>query len=435
VEILILSDPELAPTTHDGGDGCVYVSNRDEAADRLRERSPHAVGLDRRRVTDTLSDARWLRRRRNSLSVIAIVSPDQLTHTSDLLAAGVEEIVVRDQHDRGDLLERVELIQKRRARPARKEAPGALTSRSPAMRACLDLVSKAERSEATVLVLGETGTGKEVIARQLHTGSKRTEGPFVPINCAAFPETLLESELFGHERGAFTGAERARPGLFEAAAGGTLFLDEIGETSPSFQVKLLRALQEGVVRPLGSTREVKIDARIVAATNRDLEHEIETGHFRRDLFYRLNVFPIRVPPLRGRPEDIATLAREFFSRANAAHPEAPVRLTADAIRLLEAYAWPGNVRELENEVQRITAASSDEPVVTARMLSPTIRALSPGLPQEAGTEQLRATMARFEAWVLRGALERHAGRRIATARSLGITRECLYKKLKRYGMQ
>jgi transcriptional regulator with PAS, ATPase and Fis domain len=276
-----------------------------------------------------------------------------------------------------------------------------------------------------VLLQGETGTGKEVIARAIHAGGPRSAQPFVAINCAAFPETLLESELFGAERGAYTGATRSRPGHFEQAHGGTLFLDEIAETSLGFQAKLLRALQEGVVRPLGSARELRVDVRVISAANRDLGQCVESGSFRRDLYYRLNVFPISLPPLRARSEDILPLVRAALARHAAAG--APRDVAPDAARLLETYDWPGNVRELENEVARIAAIASGEREITGAMLSPHVRGASPALPSDADSETLRATMARFEAWVLRRALDRHGGRRIATARALGITRECLYK--------
>lgn len=301
------------------------------------------------------------------------------------------------------------------------------------MRACLERVEKAQRSEATVLLQGETGTGKDVLARMIHAGGRRAKGPFVAINCAAFPETLLESELFGYERGAFTGAHRSKRGHFEQANGGTLFLDEVGETSLGSQVKLLRVLQEGKVRPLGSNREHKVDARIVAASNRDLLHAVGTESFRRDLFYRLDVLPISLPPLRARVEDIVPLVQSFLARSG--RPHAPKTIAPDAARLLETYAWPGNVRELENEAARIVANANGEPEVTARMLSPQIQGMAPVLSPDIGSETLRETMARFEAWALHCALEKHGGRRIATARSLGVTRECLYKKLRRYGMQ
>jgi transcriptional regulator with PAS, ATPase and Fis domain len=365
--------------------------------------------------------------------VLAWVDSEQVARASDLFAAGVEEVMVRDASAPASALARLELLDRRRARPARPLGADGIVARSPAMRACLGLVEKAQRSDATVFLQGETGTGKEVLARLIHSGGRRSKGPFIGINCAAFPETLLESELFGYARGAFTGAHCSKRGHFEQADGGTLFLDEIGETSLDFQVKLLRALQESTVRPLGSTRETRIDVRIVAATNRDLLHAVETGAFRRDLFYRLNVFPISLPPLRARAEDIVPLVTHFL--AQHGDEGAPKTVSADAARLLEMHSWPGNVRELQNEVARILANVVCETEVTARMLSPHIRGIAPVLPSPSGSETLRETMARLEAWVLRDALETHAGRRIATARSLGITRECLYKKLKRYGLQ
>jgi Nif-specific regulatory protein len=217
------------------------------------------------------------------------------------------------------------------------------------------------------------------------------------------------------------------------ANGGTLFLDEIGETTLGFQVKLLRALQEGKVRPLGAGREQPVDARIIAATNRDLEAEVEAGRFRRDLFFRLNVFPISLPPLRSRSEDVVPLVLHFLERSRELTSLRGV--AADARHLLETYPWPGNVRELENEVARIVTHAESGAEVTARMLSPRLRGGAPDAPRPLASETLRQAVARFESWYLKQALERNQERRIATARELGITRECLYKKLRRYGMQ
>ena len=405
---------------------------REVAAERLRSPVLRAVCLDRSDVEAAISDANWLRRRRNRLPVVAIVDAAEVARAVELLSLGVEALVVRSDDAQAAVLERLAVLDGRADVPL-PQAAERVVARSTVMRACLEQVGKAQRTAATVLLQGETGTGKEVIARVIHEGGARRDGPFVAVNCAAFPETLLESELFGYEKGAFTGANRTKRGLFCEASSGTLFLDEIGETPPSFQVKLLRVLQEGVVRPLGATRERKVDVRIVAASNRDLAQEVETGGFRRDLFYRLNVFPVYLPPLRGRADDVVPLAERFL--AESGEPTAPRRVARDAARLLETYAWPGNVRELENEVSRIVASARGETEVTARMLSPEIQGLAGALPADPGAETLRETMARLEKWVLRRALERHAGRRIATARSLGITRECLYKKLKRYGMQ
>ncbi|NRA04018.1 MAG: sigma 54-interacting transcriptional regulator [Myxococcales bacterium] len=411
----------------------VHVTGRDGAAERLNQEEIWAICLDRADLEQTRADARWLRRRRNRLPVFAVVATAEIGRAVQLLTEGVEEIVMRGNETHARVVARL------RARscpgPEAGEIQGFehVVAESPAMRACRELVRKAQASDATVLLQGETGTGKELVARAIHLGSARSAHAFVPLNCAAFPETLLESELFGYLPGAFTGATRGKRGHFEEASLGTLFLDEIGDTSPSFQVKMLRALQEGRVRPLGSTRERPVDVRVIAATNCDLFSMIEAGSFRRDLYYRLHVFPIELPPLRGRIEDIVPLAEHFLLKQR--EPNTLRGIGPDAACLLETYAWPGNVRELENEIARLVANARGEPEVTARMLSETIQGLGPALPVDPGMESLRETMARFESWVLRRALERHAGRRIATARSLGITRECLYKKLRRYEMQ
>jgi len=430
--ILILADRAAVDPSAEPRPSSV-VADRETAAAALGESAYRVICLDRSPVEATLSDARWLRRRRNRLPVIAVVDTAEVERASELFACGVQEIVVRDASTHASLLARVDQLVRRRE-PARPlHAAAGIVARSASMRACLELVRKAQASDATALLLGETGTGKEVIARALHEGGRRARGPFVAINCAAFPETLLESELFGHDRGAFTGASRARPGHFVAANGGTLFLDEIGETTLGFQVKLLRVLQEGVVRALGAQRETRVDVRIVAATNRDLAHEVDRGRFRRDLYFRLNVFPISLPPLRSRTEDIVPLVLQFLAASGESTGLREV--AADARRLLETYAWPGNVRELENEVARIVTHAEGGAEITARMLSPQLRGIAPGLPRDAQSETLREAVSRFESWYLSRSLERNANRRVVTARELGITRECLYKKLRRYGLQ
>ena len=427
--ILVLSDAAAPPLA----EGFVCVAGREAASAQLGNGVRRAICLDREDLRDALSDARWLRRRRNRLPVVALVGSSEVVRATELLAVGVEEIVVRGSDAAARILARLDAIDRRRARRPAAPRSHHILARSPAMRACLELVEQACDSDAGVLLQGETGSGKEVIARAIHMGSRRARRPFVAINCAAFPETLLESELFGYQRGAFTGADRAKRGHFETAEGGTLFLDEIGETGAGFQVKLLRVLQERLVRPLGALRETPIDVRIIAASNRDLLQRVEAGRFRRDLYYRLHVLPIALPPLRARGEDVLPLAEQFLQ--DQAGADGPRRIAADAARLLETYPWPGNVRELENEIARAIAASRGEVEVTARSLSSELRAGRNALPPDAGTETLRETMARFESWVLVRALERHGDRRIVTARALGITRECLYKKLKRHGLQ
>jgi transcriptional regulator with PAS, ATPase and Fis domain len=313
-----------------------------------------------------------------------------------------------------------------------------LIARSPAMRDVITLIERASTSRATVLLTGETGTGKEVLARAIHEGGPRRRSPFVAVNCAAFPDTLLESELFGHTRGSFTGADRDKPGLFEAADGGTLFLDEIGETSPSLQAKLLRALQEREVRPLGGARSRKIDVRVVAATNRSLTAEVASSRFREDLFYRLAVFRIDVPPLRERRDDVLPLAEHFLRRHGEREEKRGCRLSREAADLLLAHGWPGNVRELENEMHRALAVAESGEAIDVRHLSDrlqeTLRPLHEIVKSD-GPETLRAQLGRLEAWLLRRALDAHNNRRAATARTLGITREGLYKKMRRFGIE
>jgi transcriptional regulator with PAS, ATPase and Fis domain len=306
---------------------------------------------------------------------------------------------------------------------------------SPQIAEVIELVGHASRSRVTVLLTGETGTGKELFAREVHDGGSNPKAPFVAVNCAAFPEALLESELFGHKRGAFTGADRDKSGLFESANGGTLFLDEIGETTRPFQAKLLRVLQEREVRPIGSSRTRKVDVRVIAATNRNLRREASDAQFRPDLYYRLAVFPIHLPPLRERPLDILLLADHFLSRYASRDGLPTALLSTESRHLLQSYAWPGNVRELENEIQRALAVSEAGSELTPaqfttrlfEILEPVQAVVQPG-------ESLRETLARVEAWLIRRTLEANSGRRSATAQLLGITREGLYKKMKRHGI-
>jgi transcriptional regulator with PAS, ATPase and Fis domain len=298
------------------------------------------------------------------------------------------------------------------------------------------LVDIAAASPSTALILGETGVGKEVVARELHARSPRKDQAFIAINCAAFPESLLESELFGHTKGAFTGADRAKPGLFLAAEKGTLFLDEIAETSLSLQAKLLRVLQEREVRPVGGTRSVPIDCRIVAATNRSLTDEVSAGHFREDLFYRLNVFPIHIPPLRERRRDVIPLARHFLALHGPREGKTSCHISLATGHLLEGYSWPGNVRELENEILRALMLTPSGQLITPRNLSSKlVEILEPVAHGARPDETLREALDRVESWMIRRALANNQGRKSRTAQRLGLTREGLYKKIKRLGLE
>ncbi len=262
-------------------------------------------------------------------------------------------------------------VRRLRAEVRERQGFAKIVSASAEMQKVLDLVSKVAATDATVLITGESGTGKELIARALHENSPRRDGSFVAINCGALPEGLLESELFGHVKGSFTGADRNKRGLFEEASGGTLFLDEISETTPGLQVKLLRALQEGEIRRVGDNHPVKVSARVVAATNRDLKKLASDGKFREDLFYRLKVFPIEIPPLRQRVEDVMPLAESFLKRARTRSGSPAARFAPPSVAALEAYPWPGNVRELEHAVERAVIMASG-PTVSPTDLPPEI---------------------------------------------------------------
>jgi len=306
---------------------------------------------------------------------------------------------------------------------------------SSAMTAVLDLVRSVASTNSTILIAGESGTGKELVARAVHALSPRRDAPFVSVNCGALPDSLLESELFGHMKGAFTDAHQNKKGLFEAAQRGTLFLDEVGETSPSMQVKLLRALQERRVRRLGGTEEVEVDVRVISATNVPLEKLVEEKRFREDLFYRLQVIPIRTPPLRERREDIPLLAEHFLERFSRDMQKSVVKITEEAMGILQRYAWPGNVRELENAIERAVALETTEAVLPERLpeaLREPSRASArlPVGPAFKLDEYMRA----IEADSLRQALGQSTGDRTEAARILGISLRSLRYLIQKHGL-
>jgi DNA-binding NtrC family response regulator len=304
---------------------------------------------------------------------------------------------------------------------------------SPAMQRIFATIRKTAPSQGRVLITGANGTGKELVARALHTHSKRADRPFVKVNCAAIPQELIESELFGHEKGAFTGATQMRKGKFELAHGGTLFLDEIGDMSLSAQAKVLRALQEGEIERVGGAGPIQVDVRVVAATNKELAREIAEGRFREDLFYRLNVVPIHVPPLAERKEDIPTLVDHFIKLACRDNDKRPMRIEQGAVSLLMQYDWPGNVRELKNSIERLVILAAEETIAEAD-----VQECLPGVKPVRGAYRkgvsLKDMVTAAEREIVLGALEANAGQVSRTAAELQIERSHLYKKMRALGI-
>jgi two-component system, NtrC family, response regulator AtoC len=343
-------------------------------------------------------------------------------------------------------------LARRDARPEEPSGHGRfrLVGQSPAIRTIYGVVEKVANTPSTVLISGESGTGKELIARALHENSSRHAGPFIKINCAAIPKTLMESELFGYDKGAFTGAVGAKPGRFELAHGGTLFLDEIGEIPIEMQVKLLRVLQESEFERVGGIKTIKVDVRLVTATNRDLLAEVGAGAFREDLFYRLNVVPIHIPPLRERREDIPLLADHFIAKFNDRLKKEIASITPEAIERLIAYQWPGNIRELENLMERTVLFCegpeirvSDLPPEVAGAAAPQAVAAGAHAPGEEAArpvpeslkEAVRAETERVERELIQRALDATGGNVTQAARKLKISRKSLQTKMKELGLR
>ena len=346
------------------------------------------------------------------------VDPDDLVIT---LKKAVERLQLRRQ---------VAYLQKEIAQQA---GIGQIVAVSPEMQQLMTLVQQVAQNDATVLIEGESGTGKELMARYIHHSGRRAEGPFVAINCGALPESLLESELFGHVKGAFTGAIKDKKGLFEVADGGTLFLDEIGETSPSFQVKLLRILEDGTFRRVGGTAEHRVNVRIIAASNKDLTSLVQKGQFRRDLYYRLKVIPIYLPPLRKRMADIKPLAEHFVSHYVNHMGRRPSSLSAEAIDRLQAHTWPGNVRELENAIERALIFCQGEEIQPSDL--PLEACMPPVETFEALESSGDMSMEAMEQAHIKRVLEHCQWNRSRAARELRIGYNTLWRKMKKYGIQ
>jgi DNA-binding NtrC family response regulator len=336
--------------------------------------------------------------------------------------------------ERKRLQERNRALERKLAEVERFE--GIVGSAAP-MREVFQMVESAAPTDATVLVLGESGTGKELIARAIHERSPRRAAPFVAVNCSALSESLLESELFGYVRGAFTGATASKRGLFEEASRGTLFLDEVGDISPATQVRLLRALQEGEIKPVGASETRKVDVRVIAATNRDLAAAIRDGVFREDLYYRLNVLAVTLPPLRRRIEDIPALAHHFLGKYSARHSKAVARVDERALQALTSYAWPGNVRELENVIQRAVILARDE-VLTADLLPPTLRGedgeRATALVDLPFADARALALAEFDKRYLAQALAAEGGNLARAARRSGLDKSNFRRVVRRCGI-
>ncbi|MDX1578916.1 MAG: sigma-54 dependent transcriptional regulator, partial [Gemmatimonadota bacterium] len=371
-------------------------------------------------------------RRRGSRVPILMISGYGTVETAvESLRLGADDFLTKPV-DPGELVERVKELLDRRPRARRIEASTThgIVGRSPAMVEMLESIHQVAETEATVLITGETGTGKELVARAIHELSTRRTGPFVPVNCAALAEGLLESELFGHVRGAFTGAERDREGLFEAAHGGTALLDEVGDMSLRLQKRLLRTLQEGEAKPVGASRAKVLDVRILAATHRDLRSEMEAGRFREDLYYRLAVFPVRVPPLRDRREDIPLLVRHALDRlADRSARPVPDAVAPAAMRALREHDWPGNVRQLFGAVES-AAIRAGEGEIRLEHLPPEIRH-----EEEDGRARYRApSEPTDERAQILAALDSAGGVRTRAAELLGMSRTTLWRRMKALGI-
>jgi DNA-binding NtrC family response regulator len=339
------------------------------------------------------------------------------------------------------LLSRRELereVERLRAQVAAEERLGGLLGRSPAMREVFQTIRRIALSQVTVLIRGESGTGKELVARAIHDLGPRKQGPFVAVNCAGIPDGLIESELFGHERGAFTDAAQRRIGRFEAASGGTLFLDEIGELATPVQAKLLRALQERRIERLGGTGPIPVDVRVLAATHRDLEQDVAQGRFRADLFYRIHVVPIQLPALRQRREDIPLLASHFLEQARAAAGQGPTRIAPAALAALEHYAWPGNVRELGNAIEHAVALAESDVLGLDDLPGALVRTTRiDGLHEAVLSGQLgfEQATADFERELLLEALENAGWNQTRAAEHLRMTRRALKLRMDRLGLE
>jgi len=444
--LLVEDEPNMARTLaknlERAGYAVTHAANGEAALATLAHESYDVVLTDLKMpVLDGMGLLRALHERAIGTSVIVLTGYGTIESAVEAMKLGAADYLIKDARPQEVLLTiertlKLQALERENARLrteiGRFEGIGELVGASDAMQAVYRLVDAVSQTKSTVLVSGESGTGKELVARTIHRQSPVAAAPFVAINCAGLSETLLDSQLFGHRRGAFTSAVSDHDGVFRAAAGGTLLLDEVAEIPLSLQAKFLRAIQEREVTPLGSTRPIPVDVRLIAATNRDMDAEVRAGRFRADLFYRLNVVHIEVPPLRARRDDIPHLVTHFMRLYSERYRVAPKRIAPDALARITAYDWPGNVRELQNAIERAFALSASD-VITEAELPPSVAGRATRFPVERADGSL-PTLAEAEARLVAAALAESDGNKNEAARRLGIDRQRLYRKIAKYGL-
>ena len=433
----------LAKNLERAGHMVEHAAHGEAALARLGQASFDVVLTDLKMpVMDGMELLRTMHDRHLPPAVVVLTGYGTIESAVEAMKLGAADYLIKDARPQEVLLtiERVLKLDELRRENARLRQElgqlrgfGELVGEGPAMQAIYRLIGSLSENKSTVLVSGESGTGKELVARTIHERGPLAAHPFVAINGAGLSETLLDSQLFGHRRGAFTGAVSDHDGVFRAAAGGTLFLDEVAEIPLALQAKFLRAVEQREVTPLGASLPVPVDVRLIAATNRELEVEARAGRFRLDLFYRLNVVHIEMPPLRARPEDIPLLAEHFIQRFSRQYQVAPKRLAAETLERLRAHGWPGNVRELQNAIERAFALSTAD-VITVEDLPPAVRGYAP--PEAAALDSTEVpTLAEMERRLITAALRRSGGNKNEAARMLGIDRQRLYRKIDKYELK
>jgi two-component system response regulator HydG len=425
------------------GFGCDSEANGQDALTRMRGADYDAVVTDLRMGGMSGHDlCREIVARHADVPVILLTAFGTLDAAVEAMRAGAYDFLSKPVHLEALSLAVGRAIERRKLRREVRRLQrtidvaqgfGEVLGESPAMQKVYAVLERITDSGSSVLVQGESGTGKEVVARELHRRGRRPSGPFVAINCAALPGTLLEAELFGHERGSFTGADESRSGLLVQANGGTLFLDEIGDMSLDVQAKMLRTLQERTVRPVGGRREIPFDARIIAATNRDLETLIEEGRFREDLYFRINVIQIELPPLRARGTDVLLLAQKFLEAASARTGKAVVGIATEAAQVLMRYRWPGNVRELQNCIERAVALAQHDHLTVDDLPNRIVDYKLSHVVVAAENPAELVTIDEMERRYILRVLEAFNGNRTLAAKTLGLDRTTLWRKLERYG--